>query len=928
MPVPENPKCPQCGTPLPAGVLGGLCPACLLKQGTSADTASPTETKPFVPPSVAEMAKLFPQLEIIRFLGKGGMGAVYLARQPSLDRMVALKILPAQSDSGFEERFAREARALARLSHPNIVAVYEFGLAGDLHYFLMEYVDGVNLRQLEVSGRLSPREALQIVPQLCDALQYAHDEGVVHRDIKPENVLMDRRGRVKIADFGLAKMLGTDTENIRLTGAGHVMGTPHYMSPEQVEHPLDVDHRADIYSLGVVFYEMLTGELPIGRFPLPSSKVQIDVRLDEVVLRTLEKEPSRRYQQASQIKTAMDTISHSSAPPPSANADALARQILERDYVLDIGSCISRGWELVKSDFWPLVGITALVVVLWTIASSVGGTAVKTGPGHELVTLSWAVGILVWGPLFGGLLLHYLKRIRGEVSAVDTAFSGFTKRFLHLFLAGFVMELLTTVGFLCCVLPGIYLSLAWMFTLPLVMDKGIDFWPAMELSRKVITRHWWKFLGLVLMSGVVMIFGLLACCVGVFVAIPIVLAAQMYAYEDIFGGAQPASKAPPIFAGPAGPGGPSGPSGTEIMPSAAAKPAKSGTGTRSSLFMVLAVVAAFAALLIVVTALTFIGLHHARSNRIQAQTVQAQRDRAALLQGSWSPVLAEGGKPDGTKIGQEAKELTDTGQYEEALKRYVWYWNHAQEYHFGSSGVRLINVLPDWIELGRRYPPAKQALVEIRDRQTQDFAEGKGYFTLFMEIQNENQYLQEDDATLNLFKSLRDQDAALATQCFASVKNLLVNKHEYTLYMDYVPDAQAAFVGIRQEWQQMKQFENSMAQSRGDMQNGIEEARKRIEDTKKQMEETRKRMEDVAAKLREGHPQIPAPPGYAFTPPAPPKTADNNFVNQTRLLIEALIGTEQKPEAEKIQAQAVALLPDERLKSAVTDAEKRIAQNN
>jgi len=220
MPVPENPKCPQCGTPLPAGVLGGLCPACLLKQGTSADTASPTETKPFVPPSVAEMAKLFPQLEIIRFLGKGGMGAVYLARQPSLDRMVALKILPAQSDSGFEERFAREARALARLSHPNIVAVYEFGLAGDLHYFLMEYVDGVNLRQLEVSGRLSPREALQIVPQLCDALQYAHDEGVVHRDIKPENVLMDRRGRVKIADFGLAKMLGTDTENIRLTGAG------------------------------------------------------------------------------------------------------------------------------------------------------------------------------------------------------------------------------------------------------------------------------------------------------------------------------------------------------------------------------------------------------------------------------------------------------------------------------------------------------------------------------------------------------------------------------------------------------------------------------------------------------------------------------------------------------------------------------------
>jgi serine/threonine protein kinase len=168
---------------------------------------------------------------------------------------VALKILPAQSAAGpnFTERFNREACALARLSHPNIVAVHEFGEAGGLHYFIMEFVDGVNLRQLERARRLSPREALQIVPQLCDALQYAHDEGVVHRDIKPENVLMDRKGRVKIADFGLAKILGRETQNLRLTGEGQVMGTLHYMAPEQVEHPLAVDHRADIYSLGVVW---------------------------------------------------------------------------------------------------------------------------------------------------------------------------------------------------------------------------------------------------------------------------------------------------------------------------------------------------------------------------------------------------------------------------------------------------------------------------------------------------------------------------------------------------------------------------------------------------------------------------------------------------------------------------------------------------
>src|ERR1041385_1366965 len=302
-------KCPQCGAALPAGTLAGLCPACLLQQGV-ADTAGGPGARSFEAPSTAELAKLFPQLEIQAFLGKGGMGAVYQARQPALQRVVALKILPVQ-DAGepdFAERFTREARALARLSHPNIVGVHEFGQVNGFHYFLMEYVDGVNLRQLEKTRRLSPREALQIVPQLCDALQYAHDEGVVHRDIKPENILIDRKGRVKIADFGLAKIVGRDTADLRLTQEGQVMGTPHYMAPEQFEQPLEVDHRADIFSLGVVFYEMLTGELPLGKFAPPSRKVQVDVRLDEVVLQTLEKEPNRRYQRAEQVKTAGETI--------------------------------------------------------------------------------------------------------------------------------------------------------------------------------------------------------------------------------------------------------------------------------------------------------------------------------------------------------------------------------------------------------------------------------------------------------------------------------------------------------------------------------------------------------------------------------------------------------------------------------------------
>jgi hypothetical protein len=319
MQSPVQASCPNCGKPLPAQVLAGLCPACLLLQGAESVTDAGPDLRPFKAPSIEALAALFPQLEIQSLLGAGGMGAVYKARQPALDRLVALKILPGGpgAEPGFAERFNREARALARLNHPNIVAVHEFGQAGDLHYFIMEYVDGVNLRQLEKSKRISPREALQLVPQICDALQYAHDEGVVHRDIKPENVLVDRRGRVKIADFGLAKIVAADAEKLRLTLEGQVMGTPHYMAPEQIERPLDVDHRADIYSLGVVLYEMLTGELPLGKFDAPSRKVQLDVRLDEVVLRALENDPERRYQHASEVKSKVQTIAEA---PPKATA--------------------------------------------------------------------------------------------------------------------------------------------------------------------------------------------------------------------------------------------------------------------------------------------------------------------------------------------------------------------------------------------------------------------------------------------------------------------------------------------------------------------------------------------------------------------------------------------------------------------------------
>ena len=343
----EPNKCPQCGSPLPSGAADGLCPACLLRRGLETNTVGFTAgegpSARWVPPTPEELAPRFPELEILELIGRGGMGAVYKARQKNLDRLVALKILPPEigRDPAFAERFAREAQALARLSHPHIVPIYDFGQRDGLFFFLMEYMDGLNLHQLMASGNVAPKEALAIVPQICDALQFAHDQGIVHRDIKPENILLDRRGNVKIADFGLAKLVGrgergegrgegvpplrpagvspvedekTHGQDARGThgqdahATQRVMGTPQYMAPEQVERPAEVDHRADIYSLGVVFYQMLTGELPVGKFEPPSHKVLIDVRLDEVVLRALEKEPARRYQQASEVKTQVETI--------------------------------------------------------------------------------------------------------------------------------------------------------------------------------------------------------------------------------------------------------------------------------------------------------------------------------------------------------------------------------------------------------------------------------------------------------------------------------------------------------------------------------------------------------------------------------------------------------------------------------------------
>ena len=301
--------CPQCHAPLSADAPQGLCPACLMAVAglpTDQDTLPLTSVDL---PELADIAAAFPDLEIIEKIGQGGMGVVFKARQPKLDRLVALKVLPKAlaATPGFPERFTREGRVLARLSHPSIVTVHDFGESGGYCFLIMEFVDGVNLRQAMKAGRFTPEQALNIIPAICDALQFAHSQGVLHRDIKPENILLDSKGRVKIADFGIAKIISEDAgDAMLLTQSGAKLGTAPYMAPEQIEQPASVDHRADIYSLGVVFYEMLTGELPLGRFAAPSEKSSVGGNLDEVVFRALEKERGRRQQSVSEFKTQIE----------------------------------------------------------------------------------------------------------------------------------------------------------------------------------------------------------------------------------------------------------------------------------------------------------------------------------------------------------------------------------------------------------------------------------------------------------------------------------------------------------------------------------------------------------------------------------------------------------------------------------------------
>ncbi|AEI67462.1 serine/threonine-protein kinase [Corallococcus macrosporus] len=313
-----------------------------------------------------------PGFELLEMLGRGGMGEVWLARQQSLGRTVAVKLLPPRlaKDPEFVTRFEKEATALAALNHPNIVQIIDRGVAGEHYYFVMEYVEGRSLREAMSAG-LPREQGLKFILSVARAIECAHDKGIIHRDLKPENILLDGRGNVKVADFGLAGIRAPDSR-LQLTATSVAMGTLNYMAPEQRRDAKNVDGRADLFSLGVILYEVLTGELPLGRFKLPSAKVPgVDPRVDPVVDRLLEQDPHARYEKAADLCAALEAMIATSSGPHQPRADLDGRLVPASARPVRQGALsrnLRTGWRRVRGGLSLVGGLAVLgLAVRWFV---------------------------------------------------------------------------------------------------------------------------------------------------------------------------------------------------------------------------------------------------------------------------------------------------------------------------------------------------------------------------------------------------------------------------------------------------------------------------------------------------------------------------------------------------------------------------------
>ncbi len=330
---------------------------------------------------------------IVRKLGAGGMADVYLAEDQELGRRIAIKILNDRhaNDAQFIERFRREAKNAAALNHPNIVSIYDRGEAEDTYYIAMEYLDGRTLKELVVGRGPAPvNVAVEYARQILSALRFAHRHGIVHRDIKPHNVLVDREGRVKVTDFGIARA-GTS----QMTEAGSIVGTAQYLSPEQARGT-EVDQRSDLYSLGVVLYELLTGQTPfdgetpveiamkhLSATPRPPSQIRRGVPrdLDMVVMRALAKDPSARYQSAEEMEADLERVLRGAAVAAATTDSATQLMAVPAGMAaMDTGATMiaPRGGavvqeEIVEEDerhrpWWPW-----LIAALFVVAAAIAG---------------------------------------------------------------------------------------------------------------------------------------------------------------------------------------------------------------------------------------------------------------------------------------------------------------------------------------------------------------------------------------------------------------------------------------------------------------------------------------------------------------------------------------------------------------------------
>lgn len=346
-------------------------------------------------------------------IGRGGMGIVFRARQTRLGRDVAIKVLVAPSHGLLAEsasgippggsaepdwggRFLREARALARLAHQGIVTIFDFGEADGLAWIVMELVEGTSLRILLQGEALPPEEALGVAAQICEALEYAHGQGVVHRDIKPENILLSETGAVKLVDFGLAKLNAMEGE-IQLTRTDHAMGTVRYMAPEQLDAPKTVDHRADVYAVGVVVYEMLTGHVPQGVIESPSRSASVSKAVDRAVLKALERRPETRLQSVAALAASWESDAHS-ITSPAAHTTAVGGGGRWRP-------ASSQRRDLRPGFFFDAIVFLAGAALLLTLI------APRSMMYGEVVSQVWVLAGLVL-LFFGPILLGAIKRDR------------------------------------------------------------------------------------------------------------------------------------------------------------------------------------------------------------------------------------------------------------------------------------------------------------------------------------------------------------------------------------------------------------------------------------------------------------------------------------------------------------------------------------